>query len=187
MFLLILKNLNPFKKENHIYFALKKILGFRPIHLEYYNTAFIPRSSTITYKDGTIINNERLEYLGDAIFDAVIADYLFHEYPHKNEGFLTTMRSKIVNGDNLSKLALQIGLDNFLQFPANKNNTSKSIYEDAFEAFIGAVYCDKGYNKTKAFIRNKILKKYINLKELLLTENNYKSRIIEWGQKFKKE
>jgi len=166
---------------------LRSILGFRPIKLSYYKTALIPRSSSVVYNDGTIINNERLEYLGDAIFDAIIADYLYKKFPDQNEGFLTTMRSKIVNGENLKKLAIKIGLEDLLHFPQNKNNTSKSIYGDAFEALIGAVYCDKGYNKTKKFVRKKIIFKQINLDELQTIENNYKSRIIEWGQKHRKE
>ncbi|MFC2086179.1 ribonuclease III [Bacteroidota bacterium] len=176
-----------FKEDNFNYRQLRKILGFRPVRIEYFKTAFIPRSSTITYKDGSLINNERLEYLGDAIFDAIIADFLFQKFPGKDEGFLTTMRSKIVNGENLRKLALQLGIDKFLQFPLNKNNTSKNIYGDAFEALIGAVYCDRGYNKTKSFVRKKIINKYINLNALLSKENNYKSKIIEWGQKNRKE
>lgn len=187
MSLINLRVFSRLNENNFHYFHLRKILGFRPVRIEYYKTAFIPRSSTITYKDGTIINNERLEYLGDAIFDAIIADYLYREFPEKEEGFLTTMRSKIVNGENLGKLALQLGIDKFLQFPPNKNNASKNIYGDAFEALIGAVYCDKGYNKTKSFVRKKIINKYIDLNDLLSKENNYKSRIIEWGQKNKKE
>ncbi len=187
MFLKVFRIFYRLKEDNQLYFRLKKILGFRPVHIEYYKTAFIPRSSTITYNDGTFINNERLEYLGDAIFDAIIADYLYKKFPGKDEGFLTTMRSKIVNGENLSKLALKLGVENFIQLPPKKNNTSKNIYGDAFEALIGAVYCDKGYDKTKNFVRKKIIDKYINLDELLAIETNYKSKIIEWGQKFKKD
>ena len=187
MFLKIFRNFNRLKENNQLSFELKKILGFRPLHIDFYKTAFIPRSSSHVYNDGTIINNERLEYLGDAIFDAIIADYLYKKFPGQNEGFLTTMRSKIVNGENLGHLAIKIGLEELLPLPPNKNNTSKNIYGDAFEAFIGAVYYDKGYNKTKKFVRKKIIDKYINLDELQFVEHNYKSRIIEWGQKNKKE
>jgi len=178
---------NQLNENKKLSFKLQKILGFRPLRIDYYRIAFIPRSSSIIYHDGSIVNNERLEYLGDAVFDAIIADYLYKTFPGQNEGFLTTMRSKIVNGEYLKKLAIQIGLEEFLQMPPNKNNTSKSIYGDAFEAFIGAVYCDKGYNKTKKFVRKRIIDKHINLDKLQLVENNYKSRIIEWGQKNKKE
>jgi len=187
VFLKIFRKLNNLKEDKKLSFVLRKILGYRPLRIDYYKIAFIPRSSSIVYHDGTIVNNERLEYLGDAIFDAIIADFLYNEFPGQNEGFLTTMRSKIVNGEHLGKLAVKIGLDDLLHFPPNKNNTSKSIYGDAFEALIGAVYCDKGYNKTKRFVRKKIINKHIDLKELRSAEFNYKSRVIEWGQKNKKE
>jgi len=174
-------------KENRLHFRLKRILGFRPIRLEFYKTAFIPRSSSLVFKDGTIINNERLEYLGDAVFDAIIADYLYKKFPGKKEGFLTTMRSKIVNGNTLGQLAQEIGLDEFIKMPPKKNNTSKTVFGDSFEAFIGAIYCDRGYNFTKKFVYKKILNKLIDIEELIIKEINYKSKIIEWGQKNKKE
>jgi len=132
------------------------------------------------------MNNERLEYLGDAILGAVIADILYKYFPNKDEGFLTQIRSKIVSRESLNKLALKIGLDNHVVSNVNMNN-NKHIYGDAFEALIGAIYLDQGYLKTRTFIEDKIFKKYINLEEVVTVETNFKSKLIEWAQKNKKD
>ena len=163
---------------------IKKISGFFPNNINYYQTAFLHRSATYTDHTGKIVNNERLEYLGDAILDAVIGDFLYKKFPYKDEGFLTQTRSKIVNSENLFILAKQIELQKFIVLHTNHPISKKNIYGDAFEAFIGAIYLDKGYKKTYYFIINKIVKKFINLKHLINTDTNYKSQIIEWGQKY---
>ena len=163
---------------------IKKILGFFPNNIDYYQIAFLHRSATYTDHTGKIVNNERLEYLGDAILDAVIGDFLYKKYPYEDEGFLTQTRSKIVNSENLFILAKQINLQKFIILHTKHPVSKKNIYGDAFEAFIGAVYLDKGYNKTYKFIIKKIVKKLINLKHLINTDTNYKSQIIEWGQKY---
>ncbi len=133
--------------------------------------------------NGTLVNNERLEFLGDAMLDAIIAEYLFKKYPTRNEGFLSKMRSKIVKRKQLNGMALSLGLDNLVQVINVNSNGGKHLYGNALEALIGAVYLDKGYETTRKFIIKKIIKKHIDLHELETIETDYKSRIIEWAQK----
>lgn len=166
---------------------LRRLLGFRSKHYRLFQLAFIPKSASIRLPDGSIVNNERLEYLGDAILDAVISDYLFNHYPHEKEGFLTKTRSKIVNREHLNSIAMKIGLNTFLASENNQNDTAKNLLGGAFEALIGAIYLDRGYKKTQRFLIRKIVKPYINLSEIEKTETDYKSAIIEWVQKNKKE
>ena len=163
------------KSHLHIYVGKIKL----------YEIAFLHRSASIIFSDGTIINNERLEFLGDAILDAVIADYLFKKFPRKKEGYLTQMRSKIVKRSNLDQLARDIGIDYLIVSNLQHNISKKHIYGDAFEALIGAMYLDKGFSNTREYIIY-VLKHYINLEELLAKEVDFKSRIIEWGQKNKR-
>lgn len=166
---------------------LVKILGFFPQHLEYYEIAFIHKSASIIKENGEIINNERLEFLGDAILDAVVSDVLYKRYPHNDEGFLTQMRSKMVNGETLSNLALEITLEKLVIANVNLANRKRHIFEDAFEALIGAVYLDRGYIFTKKFVQKSIIDKYFDLEELKFEDKNYKSQLIEWAQKNKQE
>lgn len=167
--------------------ALKDILGFSPRNIEIYHTSFIHRSAAITKEDGKQLNNETLEYLGDAILGAIIADMLFHKFPFEDEGFLTQMRSKIVSRENLNKIAIKIGLDKLIISNNSSMQNFKNIYGDAFEAFIGAVYLDTSYKKTEYFVINRIVKDYIDLEELESIDKNYKSQLIEWGQKYKRD
>jgi len=155
--------------------------------MELYEKAFIHKSTNQIDSEGRALNNERLEYLGDAILGCVIAEHLFKEYPDQKEGFLTKMRSKIVNGENLGNLADKMGIVPLIQTQAIGDHTLKHISGDAFEALIGAVFMDKGYAKTRRFILKKILVKHLDLDELEKTENNYKSQLIEWGQKHRKD
>ena len=124
--------------------------------------------------------------IGDAILGAVIADILYKYFPNKDEGFLTQLRSKIVSRESLNKLAIKIGLDNHVISNVNMNN-NKHIHGDAFEALIGAIYLDQGYQKTRVFIEDQIFKKYIDLEEVVTIETNFKSKLIEWAQKNKKD
>lgn len=166
---------------------LRKITGLYPRNEELYKLAFIHKSASLKQPDGIIINNERLEYLGDAILDAVVAEYLYTRFPDKKEGFLTQTRSKIVNGAFLGQLATQIGLDKFIISHAQNYYSNKHILGDAFEAFIGAIYLDHGYKAVRKFVYKQLLKKHIDIGEVLKTETNYKSKLIEWAQKDKKE
>ena len=166
--------------------SLREVLGFFPKDLTLYKTAFTHKSATFR-KDGKRINNERLEFLGDSILDAVISDYLYRNYPSAKEGFMTEMRSKIVNGEKLKELARLLKLNDFI---IQKGNVTKGsitkIHEDAFEALIGAIYLDKGYYKTYKFVKSKVLEMYIDFEDLEDLNLNYKSQLIEWAQKIKK-
>ncbi len=157
-----------------------------PTHMKLYEMAFIHKSASIVLPDGNTVNNERLEYLGDAILDAIVADYLFRNYPNQDEGFLTKMRSKMVKRKHLNLLALRLGLDKLMVSQTNPVNVSKHLYGNAFEALVGAIYIDKGYTKTSQFI-SQIIKRYVNLERLLKTDTDYKSQLIEWAQKHKQE
>lgn len=173
--------------DKKFYDELRSITGLFPGNEELYKLAFIHKSASLRLPDGLVINNERLEFLGDAILDAVVAEYLYTRFPDKKEGFLTQTRSKIVNGDYLGQLAIQLGLDKFIISHAHNYNSNKHILGDAFEALIGAIYLDHGYKAVKKFVFKQLLKKHIDLGLLIITETNYKSRLIEWAQKDKKE
>ena len=165
--------------------ALTQILGFVPKYLHFYNRAFTHKSMSKTTKHSGgrfDFNNERLEFLGDAVLDAVTAEYLFRKYPAHDEGFLTQMRSKLVNRKTLNNIASTLGLDVFLrQFGAN--HVSQTMLGNTFEAFVGAIYLDVGYRKTRYFIINKILLQLVDLHKLENTNSNYKSRLLEYCQK----
>ena len=176
-----------FSKKKRKYKSLKKILGFYPSNIAIYEIAFIHKSASIKGKNGIFINNERLEYLGDAILDAVIAEYLFFRFPDADEGFLTQMRSKIVKREFLNELSVELGLENYIVSHLKSENKNKNIYGDALEAFIGAVFIDKGYKASKRFLLYNVIKKYIDINKLTQIDTNYKSQLIEWAQKFKKE
>jgi len=164
---------------------LKKILGFSPGNLDLYEIAFIHRSATFTLPSGKKVNNERLEYLGDAVLDAILSDYLFEKFPDANEGFLTKIRSRIVNRDVLNELSVSMGINKILISKINSFHLTKNLYGDAFEALIGAVFLDKGFKKTKkVFIKN-VLNKYLDLDLIVKTDTDYKSLVFEWVQKHK--
>jgi ribonuclease III len=164
---------------------LKKILGFKPGNLKLYEIAFIHRSATFTMPDGKKVNNERLEYLGDAVLDAILSDYLFEKFPDATEGFMTKIRSRIVNRDILNQLAISMGIHNILISNISSVQPTKNLYGDALEALIGSVFLDKGFRKTKKlFIRN-VLNKYLDLEVIVKTDTDYKSLVFEWVQKHK--
>lgn len=164
---------------------LKKILGFRPGNLKLYEVAFIHRSATFTLPSGEKVNNERLEYLGDAILDAVLSDFLFEKFPDANEGFMTKIRSRIVNRDVLNQLAISLGINTLLISNINSVHPTKNLYGDALEALIGSIFLDKGFKKTKkVFIKN-VLNKYLDLDTIVKTDTDYKSLVFEWVQKHK--
>ncbi len=170
--------------------TIKNMLGFVPGNLNLYHMAFRHRSVAIPLKNGTRSSNERLEFLGDAILGAVIAEVLFKLYPYKDEGFLTEMRSKIVSRVNLNQLAKKLGLDELIAFdPRMISYPAKqgSLLGDAFEALIGAIYMDKGYNFTRSIIIKQIINPHIDIHTLELTETNFKSKLIEWCQRHGKD
>lgn len=164
---------------------LIKILGFKPGNLELYEIAFIHRSATFTLSNGKKVNNERLEYLGDAVLDAILSDYLFEKFPDANEGFLTKIRSRIVNRDVLNQLALSMGINKILVSRVNSSNLTKNLYGDAFEALIGSVFLDQGFRRTKKLFIKNVLNKYLDLDLIVKTDTDYKSLVFEWVQKNK--
>ncbi|TDG37099.1 ribonuclease III [Pedobacter changchengzhani] len=179
-----------FSPDKEFVKKLKNILGFVPGNVTLYKMAFRHRSVAKVLKNGTRSSNERLEFLGDAILGAVIAELLFKHYPYKEEGFLTEMRSKIVNRVNLNQLAKKIGFDRLIQFDQRSvsiQTKHNSMLGDAFEAIIGAIYLDKGYNFTKDYLLHRIVKAHIDIHTLELTETNFKSKLIEWCQRHGKD
>lgn len=164
---------------------LKKIFGFRPGNLKLYEVAFIHRSATFTLPDGNKVNNERLEYLGDAVLSAILSDYLFEKFPDASEGFMTKIRSRIVNREVLNQLAVSMGINKILISNVNSNHPTKNLYGDALEALIGSVFLDKGFKKTKKIFIKNILNKYLDLETIISTDTDYKSLVFEWVQKNK--
>lgn len=160
---------------------LKQLVGFTPVHLQLFKLAFFHKS-TFSTRDYAISNNERLEFLGDAVLSTIVGEYLFKKYPNSDEGFLTKMRSKIVKRNSLDEIADKMGLDLFL---ANYNQTrlSKSMLGNALEALVGAVYIEVGYDRTKQYVVRRILRKYLDIHELERFDDNYKSQLLEWCQK----
>ena len=173
--------------RKEFYSFIKETIGFSPLKLKLYDLAFIHKSASSADLMGQPINNERLEYLGDAVLGAIVAEYLYNRYPHKDEGFLTQMRSRIVNRSFLTQLTFKLGLNHFVTSNTNSVNESSHIFGDVFEAFIGAIYLDNGYQGVKDFLIKKVLSIHVDLHELEKNDNNFKSQLIEWGQKNKRE
>jgi ribonuclease-3 len=175
-----------FRSDKKFVLELRRITGFFPNHLEFYKTALIHRSKSIRKRGGFMVNNERLEFLGDSVLDLLIGEYLYKKFPEEQEGFLTQCRSRIVNGENLTELTKHIGLDKLVKTNVKTNAQGVHLYGDAFEAFLGAVYLDRGFKKAGRYIIDRIMPKYLNIVELEHHNCNYKSQMIEWGQKHKK-
>jgi ribonuclease-3 len=151
--------------------------------------AFRHKSVAQNVKKGVKNSNERLEFLGDAVLGSVVAEVLFKLYPYEDEGFLTELRSKIVNRVNLNQLARKLGFEQLIQYDNRMVNSTRqgSLLGDAFEALIGAVYLDKGYDFTRNFLVNHIIKSHIDIHRLEQTETNFKSKLIEWCQRHGKD
>ena len=174
-----------FCKERESYLCLYRILGFYPRQLKYYEQALLHKSTAVRSDQGRLLNNERLEFLGDAILDAVVGDIVYRHFEGRREGFLTNTRSKIVQRETLNKLAVEIGLDKLVKTSNRSQSHNSYLYGNAFEAFIGAIYLDRGYECCMQFMEEKILKQYIDLDKMSRKEMNFKSRLIEWCQKNK--
>lgn len=175
-----------FSPDRRLYLQIRNIFGFYPGNISLYQLAFRHKSLARKQNNGVRISNERLEFLGDAILDAIIADYLFKLFPYKDEGFLTQMKSKIVSRSHLNKLSAKLGIDDLILCSHEVGAHYKSMKGDAFEAFIGALYLDKGYVFTQKIIEDRIIRLHINMDELLATDLNYKSRLLEWVQRERK-
>lgn len=175
-----------FSPHKQLYKSLKNILGFYPNNISLYLLAFRHRSVNSDNKNQPT-SNERLEYLGDAVLGAVVAHYLFKTFPYKDEGFLTKIRSRIVSRAQLNHVARKIGLDELINASLSNKAKYGSITGDAFEALVGAIYLDKGYNAASDFIVNRIIKLHLSIDDIESKETDFKSRLIEWSQKEKKE
>jgi len=176
----------PFRRKK-FYGFIQTTTGCNPSNLEVYEQAMIHKSAMLkNSKTNKYTNNERLEYLGDAILGSIVAEVLYKYFPHKNEGFLTKTRSRIVNRSLLNSIALEMDLHKWVKTQSLLDVSQTSILGDALEALIGAVYLDKGYAKCKQFVQEKILNQYIDLQRIAREDNNFKSLLIEWGQKNKK-
>ena len=174
-------------KGREPYLSLSKILGFYPDNLQIYEQALLHKSSSVETDDGKWLNNERLEFLGDGILDAAVADIVYKRYPNKREGFLTNTRSKIVQRETMNKVAVQLGLDQMVVYSTKINSHNNHMYGNALEALIGAIYLDQGYDVCYKFIRDVMIEKYIDVDTLVRKEINFKSNLIEWSQKNKME
>ncbi|RLD91230.1 MAG: ribonuclease III [Bacteroidetes bacterium] len=172
-------------KDKKLRISIKNIFGFYPGNIFLYKLALRHRSASLNKINGVNINNERLEYLGDAILGAVVAEFLFKRFPYEAEGFLTEMRSKIVSRSSLNKLSYKLGLSKLILSSDQKKGTGKSAAGDAFEAFVGALYLDKGYKFTRKIIINRIVLLNFDVENLMNADINYKSKMIEWSQKEK--
>ena len=176
-----------FRKDKESYFCFYKILGFYPRNIQLYQQALLHKSTSIHSEKGRPLNNERLEFLGDAILDAIVGDIVYKHFEGRREGFLTNTRSKIVQRETLNKLAVEIGLDKLVKYSTRSSSHNSYMYGNAFEAFIGAIYLDQGYERCKRFMEEKIFKNYIDLDKMSRKEVNFKSKLIEWSQKSKVE
>ena len=176
-----------FRKDKESYFCFYKMLGFYPRNIQLYQQALLHKSTSIRSEKGRPLNNERLEFLGDAILDAIVGDIVYKHFEGRREGFLTNTRSKIVQRETLNKLAVEIGLDKLVKYSTRSSSHNSYMYGNAFEAFIGAIYLDQGYERCKRFMEEKIFKNYIDLDKMSRKEVNFKSKLIEWSQKSKVE
>ncbi len=160
-----------------------RLFGIRARNIELYKLALMHRSASIELEDGTHLNNERLEFLGDSILDAIVSDYLFIEFPHDDEGGLTRLRSKIVSRATLNPLSEAIGLDRHIIRHTGGSSVQKHINGDALEAMIGAMYLDRGFDRTNRAVINNLFRRHLDMEMLVSSETDYKSRLIEWCQK----
>ena len=173
----------PFRKEKELYLSLYQIIGFYPHDISYYKQALMHKSAARTGAKGRPVNNERLEFLGDAILDAVVGDIVFRHFKGKREGFLTNTRSKIVQRETLNKLAQEMGINQLILSAGHSSSHNSYVGGNAFEALVGAIYLDRGYTACMRFMEKRILKQLINLDRVAYKEVNFKSKLIEWSQK----
>jgi len=174
------------RKKNPLKEYIKNILRYTPRDMVVYEQALLHRSASGCGRNGIKANNERLEYLGDAILSAIIADFLYKKYPFADEGFLTNLRSRLVSRNHLGKLARKMGLDEYVKKSEQNPSLSHFISGNAFEAFVGAIFLDKGYNFTRKIIVDLILDIYVDLSVIEKEDTNYKGRLLTWGQKHRR-
>ena len=176
-----------FRKDKESYLCFYRMLGFYPHDIRIYEQALLHKSSSVKTEKGRPLNNERLEFLGDAILDAVIGDIVYQKFEGKREGFLTNTRSKIVSRESLNRIAEQIGLLKLIKFNTRQSAHNSYMGGNAFEALVGAIYLDRGYEYCKFFMERRIIGTYLDLNKVSRKEVNFKSKLIEWTQKNKVE
>jgi ribonuclease-3 len=174
------------ERNGNFFIQIKNIVGYKPSNMSYYEKAFTHRSMNIRDKDGTPINYERLEFVGDAMLSAVIASHLYNEVPEGDEGYLTKMRSKIVSREHLNELGKDLNLINLVESKIPVDNFGNNIHGNLFEALVGAIYLDKGYDYCEKFIYDRIIIPHVDIEQLEGKVISYKSLLIEWCQKEKK-
>ena len=174
-----------FSKDRELYSFFYDLLGFCPRNLALYKRACLHRSCASRDSSGKLVNNERLEFLGDAVLNAIVGDMLFHRYRHRQEGFLTKARSKIVRRETLNMLAARIGLTEHVHYSSRIVSHNCFLGGNALEALVGAVYLDRGYRVCRHYVVERLINVHIDVQEVLKTERNFKSELIEWGQKHK--
>lgn len=174
-------------KGKEPYLSIYKIVGFYPDNIQLYKQAFLHKSQSIEDDEGKWLNNERLEFLGDAILSAVVADIVYKHFQNKREGFLTNTRSKIVSRDSMNRIGLSLGIDHLLRYSINVHAQheahNSNMLGNALEALIGAIYLEQGFDACYRFIDDVLIKKHIDIDKISETEVNFKSNLIEWGQK----
>jgi ribonuclease-3 len=171
--------------DKHLFISIRNLFGFCPHNIKLYQLAFRHKSAAKEKINGIKMSNERLEYLGDAVLSSIVADYLFKKFPYKEEGFLTEMRAKIVSRTQLNSLSLKLGINRLVETEIVKNVRSKSVNGNAFEAFIGALYLDRGYRYTRKIILKRVIDIHLDIEKLETENRNFKSQLIEWSQKEK--
>ena len=172
-----------FRKDKELYLSLYEILGFYPHDISYYKMALLHKSIMHRNSKGKPVNNERLEFLGDAVLDAVVGDIVYQHFPGKREGFLTNTRSKLVQRDTLNKLAQEMGINQLILSNGHSSSHNSYMGGNAFEALVGAIYLDRGYDACMYFMQKRILAQMINIDKVAYKEVNFKSKLIEWSQK----
>ena len=173
----------PFRKEKELFSSLYDVMGFYPHNISFYKQALMHKSIGRRNEKGKSLNNERLEFLGDALLDAVVGDIVYKHFPGKREGFLTNTRSKLVSRDTLGKLAEEMGLKRLILSSGHSNSHNSYMAGNAFEALVGAIYLDQGYDGVMRFMEKRILSKLINIDKVAYKEVNFKSKLLEWSQK----
>ena len=173
----------PFRKEKELYLSLYKITGQYPRNIQYYKVAFVHKSVARRTLKGKPLNNERLEFLGDAILDAIVGDIVFKRFPGKKEGFLTNTRSKLVQRSTLNRIANEMGIMRFLKWSGSTISHNNYLGGNTFEALVGALYLDHGYDACMKFMKKRILGELINIEKVAYKEINFKSKLLEWAQK----
>lgn len=173
----------PFRKDKELFLSLHQITGIWPHQIEYYKIALLHSSIARRNEKGRPVNNERLEFLGDAVLDAVVGDIVFRHFPAKREGFLTTTRSKIVQRETLNQLSKEMGINKLILSNGHQSGHNSNMAGNAFEALVGAIYLDQGYDACMKFMEKQILGELINIDKVAYKEVNFKSKLIEWCQK----